>query len=220
MADPSTFHRAHDERAGPDEDREGKKDKEKKKDKQKPLGSDRGIETMFRTSYRMHTDMSALADSKANIMISINGLMVSIILGTVSAKIAVNEWLLLPTFVLLVTCALSLSFAVLAARPRVRKGAANDPSQTNLMFFGSFVSLSPAEYQQGVEGLMREPTRLYQSMAQDIYGLGKVLERKFELLRIAYTIFLFGLIAGIVLYLAVYVWIVVSGSAAAAPSVV
>jgi len=103
-----------------DQDAEGGGKKKKKKKKEKEgLGSTRGIETMFRTSYRTHIDMSSLADSKANIMISINGLIMSILIASISPKIDTNAWLLLPTSVLLLGCLLSMVFAVLAARPRV-----------------------------------------------------------------------------------------------------
>lgn len=188
------------------------KGKPKKAKKRKEAG--RGVETMFRTSYGMHVDMSALADSKANIMISINGLMISIILAAISPKIETHPWLLLPTAVVLLGCLVSLTFAILAARPRINAAPAGQPrGPANLMFFGSFVSLSAAEYERGVTELMEDPQRLYQSMARDIFGLGKVLERKFNLLRSAYTVFLVSLVSGVLLYLIVYL-----GVAFAAPT--
>ena len=184
----------------------------KKKDKGKKVGSDRGIETMFRTSYQMHVDMSGLADSKANILISINGLIISVLLAAIAPKIASNPWLLLPTAVVLVSCLMSLSFAILAARPRVAPEPGSrsaDPREAgNLMFFGSFVSLGVAEYERGVMDLLGSRDELYRTMIRDIYGLGKVLERKFALLRKAYSIFLAGLVCGVLLYLAVYLGVV------------
>ena len=38
--------------------------------------AERGIETMFRNTVRTHVEFSAMADSKANIMISINTLII------------------------------------------------------------------------------------------------------------------------------------------------
>ena len=87
-----------------------KKKKKNKKAEQKKgeLGSSRGIETMFRTSYRTNMDLSSLADTKANIMISINGIIISIILASISPKIDTNPWLLIPTAVLLLSCLISI----------------------------------------------------------------------------------------------------------------
>ncbi|MEO1023749.1 MAG: Pycsar system effector family protein, partial [Bacteroidota bacterium] len=91
-----------------------------KKEKTRKKGSrKRGISDMYRTSYRTHVDLSSIADNKSNIMISINGIIISIIIASISPKIDSNPWLLIPTSVLLMTCLLSLVYAVLAARPRV-----------------------------------------------------------------------------------------------------
>jgi hypothetical protein len=78
----------------------------------------------------------------------------------------------------------------------------------NLLFFGSFVSLSPREYEEGIDALVNDPSRMYRDMARDIYGLGTVLEAKFKLLRASYTVFLAGLVASVLLYIGVYLWIV------------
>jgi hypothetical protein len=187
------------------ERKKAKKEREKEREKEKEKKTERGVETMFRSSYRMHTDLSAIADHKSNIMISINGLMISIIVA--ASKFGATPWLMLPTTVLLVTGVASLVFAVLAAIPRVRTSVPvgeGEQSRPNLLFFGSFVSMTPQDYQEGVEELMADPARLYRSMARDIYGLGKVLERKFKLLRTSYAIFLVGLVTSVLLYLAVY----------------
>jgi predicted exporter len=68
---------------------------------------------MFRTSYRTHLDLSSLADNKANIMISINGIIISILLATVYPSIIQLRALFLPSSLLLLTCLASLVLAVL-----------------------------------------------------------------------------------------------------------
>ncbi|NBC19148.1 MAG: hypothetical protein GVY18_17735 [Bacteroidetes bacterium] len=183
----------------------------KKKDS---LGTSRGIETMFRTSYRQHVDLSALADNKANIMISINGIIISIIIASISPKIDANPWLLIPTSVLLVGCLMSLIFAVLSARPRVTTKAVSledvRSDRSNILFFGNFVNMNRQDYLQGMEELVKNTDRLYRNMMRDIYSLGQVLQRKFRLLRVSYTLFMIGLILGVVLFIGVYVWLAVS----------
>lgn len=192
-----------------------KKEREKEKRKEKRAG--RGFEAIFRISHRMHVEMSAQADSKANIMISINGIMISVILAAISPKIAASPWLLIPTTALLVSCVVSLTFAVLAARPRITRETRG--ATTNLMFFGSFVSITPERFEAEVAELAGEPARLYRSMARDLYALGKVLERKFRLLRTAYTIFIGGLVLGVALYIAVYLMIVFAPATTVLPAV-
>ncbi len=193
--------------------KKGKRKKRKKRGDEKPkIGTSRGIETMFRTSYRTHMDLSALADTKANIMISINGIIISILLASIAPKIDTNPWLLIPTAVLLITCLVSIVYAVLAARPRVRSDVITledvRDRRANILFFGHFSSLSRDDFVAGMTDLMLHTDALYQSMIRDIYNLGTVLKRKFELLRVAYTVFMFGLIAGIVLFIGVFIWVV------------
>ena len=195
-----------------------KKKKKKKKEKTKPevgkLGTSRGIETMFRTSYRVNMDLSALADTKSNIMISINGLIISIILGTIASKIDSNSWLLIPTPVLLLGCLVSMTYAVLAARPRVssRVITLDDVRQNsaNILFFGNFVHLSQDDYIQGMTELLQNTDRLYYNMIRDIYGLGSVLQTKFRLLRISYTVFMIALIVGVIAFILTFVGVVVA----------
>jgi len=186
------------------------KEKKKKEKKKEKTGSSRGVETMFRTSYRTHLDLSALADNKANIMISINGIIISILLASIYPRIVDNRFLLLPTAVLLVFCLLSLVYAVLAARPRVtRREATLDEvraDKANILFFGTFTTMKEEDFLQGMGELIKDPERAYRNMMRDIYGLGLVLETKYRLLRTSYTIFMLGLILGVVLFLAAFTW--------------
>jgi len=185
--------------------------KKKKKGKKKDaggLGTSRGIETMFRTSYRVHMDLSSLADAKANIMISINGLIISITLAAAAPNIMRHPFIVVPTAVLLVGCLIALVFAVLAARPRVSSKhltlkdiAAN---KANILFFGNFVNLDEDEFVEGMVDLMGETEHLYVNMIRDLYGLGKVLQRKFHLLRISYNVFMVALVIGVTLFVVAF----------------
>ena len=188
---------------------ESTKETGKKKGK---LGTSRGVETLFRTSYRVHMDLSSLADAKANIMISINGIIISIIIASISPKIDSNTFLLIPTSVLLLSCLISIVYAVLAARPRVSSNVVTledfRSQHSNILFFGNYVSMPEEDFVEGMTDLMQDQTMLYQSMIKDIYGLGKVLSKKFILLRKSYMAFMIGLILGILLFIASYIYIV------------
>ncbi len=183
-------------------------DKKKKKKEKGGIGSSRGIETMFKSSYRVNMDLSALADTKANIMITINGLMLSVLLGAISSKIDANPWLLYPTTILLLACLISLVFAVLSARPRVQSEPVtldqvrND--KANILFFGNFANMQRDEFLTGMKELMQNTDSLYQNMILDIYGLGIVLRKKYRLLRISYSVFMIGLVIGVLAFIVTF----------------
>lgn len=182
---------------------------EEEKSKKKKLGSRRrGISDMYRTSYRTHVELSAIADNKSNIMITINGIIISITIASISTKIDSNPWLLIPTSLLLLTCMVALVYSIIAARPRVsnEKVTLDDvrANRSNILYFGNFFKLSRDEYVTGIEELMADSQRLYNTMARDLYGLGTVLETKFRLLRIAYNVFMWGLAFSVASYILVY----------------
>ncbi len=196
------------------QERKEKKKAKKKKDKDdkdKGLGSSRGIETMFRTTYRVHMDLTSLADTKANIMISINGLIMSILIASIAPKLDANTWLLYPTVVFLIGCLTSMVFAILSARPRVSSQYVTledvRSNRKNILFFGNFGNMSERDFETGMIELMKNTDGLYTNMIRDVYGLGRVLVRKFTLLRISYTVFMVGLIVGVIMFILVFIFL-------------
>ena len=186
-----------------------KKKKKKEKEKEKgTLGTSRGVETMFRTSYRVHMDLSSLADTKANIMISINGLILPILLGAISPKIDSNPWLLVPTTVLMIGCLISMVFAIRSARPRVSSEHVTleqvRKNSANILFFGHYANMTRDDFETGMTELMQDNDRLYRNMIRDLYGLGSVLTTKFQLLRTSYTVFMISIITGVLLFIGTY----------------
>ncbi|MGB5929020.1 MAG: Pycsar system effector family protein, partial [Cyclobacteriaceae bacterium] len=169
----------------------------KKKDKR----PDRGIETMFRTTSRNHIDLSAIADNKANIMISINAIIVSILVSVLIRKFEDYPNLIIPTIIMTTVCLLTIIFSVLATRPNITTGrfTKDDIHQrrTNLLFFGNFHRMQLDDFHWGVNEIMKDREFLYGSMIKDIYFLGKVLGRKYQLLRVSYTIFMYGFVIAV-----------------------
>ncbi len=174
------------------------------------LGTKRGIETLFRTNYRVNMDLTSLADAKANIMISINGLIVSILIASIAPGIEKNPWLLVPTSLFLVGCLGSLIFAVLAARPRIQSHVVTKESalanRTNVLFFGNFHHMPQEDYVDVMKEVVQDPTQIYEMMIKDIYGVGSVLQKKYRMIRRSYTVFLGALVVGVVGFISVFAY--------------
>jgi hypothetical protein len=177
----------------------------------KGLGSNRGVETLFRSAYRVQMDLTGLADNKANMMISINGLIISIIIAAVAPKLDANPWLLIPTTIFLLGTLVSIVYAIVAARPRVQSVPITledlENSGGNILFFGDFANLSQDDFTAGMIDLIQDKTVLYETMIRNLYGLGSVLKKKFALLKMAYTAFMIALILGVTSFIGVFVWI-------------
>ena len=168
-----------------------------------------GVQTFFRTNYRTHINLSAIADQKANIMISVNAILISVIISVISYRnmTETNPAILMPVLIFLVTGLASLIFAVLAARPKVttniNEGTPMEEAKKNLVFFGNFVSLDVDKYEELLEEMFQDTELLYGNLSRDLYFLGKVLDKKYRYLSISYNIFMVGFAATVLTFLGV-----------------
>jgi hypothetical protein len=171
----------------------------------------RAIETMFRSAYRVQMDLTSLADNKANMMISINGIIISIIIAAVAPKLDSNPWLLVPAAVFLCGTLVSIVYAILAARPRVSSAPITLQdlvhSDGNILFFGDFANLTKGDFLEGMRDLIEDQDAVYDEMILNLYGLGSVLRKKFALLQVAYTAFMLALIAGVSSFIGMFIWV-------------
>jgi hypothetical protein len=165
--------------------------------------SDRSVDTLFRVTLNNHTRLSDIADSKANILLSVNAIIISVCLSVLVPKLDTpkNAHLIIPTFFLLVSSVLTIIFAILSTKPNVTKTkfTAQDVAarKVNLLFFGNFNQMKYDEYLASMHDLMRDRDYIYDSMVKDLYYLGKVLDRKYKLLSITYQIFMAGIIISV-----------------------
>ncbi len=169
----------------------------------------RGVETMYRTTYRTHTNLSQMADSKANLMLSVNAIVLSILVSSLLPRLKSEPQIAIPTSMLIATCLSSMIFATLATRPKVTEGriSREDIKQKkgNLLFFGNFYRMPLPDFQWGVNELIRDSDYLYNSMSLDLYYLGVVLAKKYRYLSWCYNLFMWGLIVSIAAFVYVYV---------------
>lgn len=177
-----------------------------KKDKQRP---DKGIETMFRITSTNNQRLSDMADNKAQLLITVNSIILSLIISLVLRKLEDNAFLIIPTFILLMVSLSCIIFSILATRPSIPDGlfSQNDieRKKVNLLFFGNFYKMALSDYSKGMITVMNDQEFLYGTLINDVYSQGVVLGRKYKLIRIAYNIFMFGLIAAVLAYIVSYI---------------
>lgn len=164
--------------------------------------AERGIETLFKLTSKNHYTLNTMVDRKANILISINAIILSIILGTLLNKIYEDPHLIVPIVMLLTTNLVSIVYAILATRPDLDHGGITDPpSPHHLLFYGNFHSMKEGQYVDGMNDLMNNADELYNSLGKDIFYLGKNLKKKFTNLRRSFNVFMYGLISSVIVFL-------------------
>ncbi|WBV59846.1 DUF5706 domain-containing protein [Chryseobacterium camelliae] len=184
------------------EKEEGKKESSDNK-KEKDPKSDRSVDTLFRVTLNNHTRLSDIADSKANILLSVNAIIISVCLSVLVPKLDTpkNSHLIIPSFILLLSSVLTIIFAILSTKPNVTKAkfTLQDVSdrKVNLLFFGNFNSMLFDDYHNAMKDLIKDRDYIYDSMVKDLYFLGKVLDRKYRLLSVTYKIFMAGIIISV-----------------------
>ena len=176
----------------------------------KELNLGRGVETMYRTTYRTHINLSSIADNKANIMLSINAIIISITLSSLIPRFDTNPKLVIPTIVLLTVCLVAVIFATLSTRPKITEGTFSREDiknkKSNLLFFGNFYKMDFEDFHWGMMEMIKDSDFLYSSMTRDLYYLGIVLDKKYRYLRICYGVFMYGLILSVLAFALAFLW--------------
>lgn len=179
-----------------------KEEKQLQKSQGKPKDG-RGIETLYRSVYSYHINLTSIADNKAHIMININTIIISLIITLFGAGFTFSDRdgmgsirFVFPMAFLLVTSLLAVVFAILSARPNVtsKEKFELNHKQSSILYFGNFAQLQLGEFVDQIRALKNQNQELYDNMSVDIYHLGAVLVKKYRLLSWSYNIFMAGLI--------------------------
>lgn len=176
-------------------------------DKKKMKKYSRGADSMLRLTARNQISLSSIADNKSNILISLNGIIISLGLALLVRKFGESPEFIIPTLIFLSFSLATIVLAILSTRPHVSTGKFSTQDvkqkQVNLLFFGNFYKMDIHEYEKSVEEMFSDDPYLYSAMIKDQYYLGKVLARKYKLLSITYGVFMVGLIISVVSFILV-----------------
>lgn len=168
------------------------------------IASSKSAQTQLKTALRNHIDLSAIADNKANIMLSVNAIMITVGVPLLMERISTQPQLLMPTIILGITCLVSMIFATLSTRPQKMNGVTKldqiKQQKTNLFFFGNFYQMKFEEYDEGMREVVADSEIMDNSITRDLFYLGKTLGKKFSQLRVCYNVFMIGIVLAVVSY--------------------
>ena len=170
----------------------------------------KGKETLFRVAYRNQIALIQIADNKANLIISINTMIISSIIavsgyGIVAERFQYNKAnIIIPIALILLSCLTSAIFAIQAAKPKLIAPKALDTNKdkTSLIFFGVISQFSQVEYLERMRTLLASDADVYETMSIDLHNQGIILTRKYALINRAYRVFMFGFILSVWMFLA------------------
>ncbi len=178
--------------------------KEVLKAKLKDDSPQRAIQSLYRIELRNHLKLSDIADTKANILLSVNAIIISLLLANLLPKLdtSSNSYLIYPTVIFVLFSIASMIMSVLATRPKVdNTNLVEDEikkKDTNFLFFGNFHSMELIDFKAKLKNIIKSKESIYDSLSMDLYYLGKVLQHKYKLLRWTYMIFLVGVILSVI----------------------
>ncbi len=167
-------------------------------------------ETLYRVAYRNQIALIQIADNKANLIISINTMIISSIIAVSGYGVVANQFVgnrtnvVVPIALILLSCLASTIFAIQAAKPKLIKQQTLSPekSKSSLVFFGMISQFSQSEYLEKMKTLRLSDEAMYETMNIDLHNQGMILNRKYTYLNQAYRIFLFGFILSVWVFLA------------------
>ena len=168
------------------------------------LKLERGVETLFRNTSRNQIHLIRLADYKANMIISINAIIISVILSFLIIRLDANKYLELPTIILVLTNIATILIAISATRPRINTEKSTDEklkdAGNNLLFYGNFYKMPFDKFNRDIKKTIIDREYLYDSLTKDIYHQGILLVKKFRKINLSYTVFIVGLILSVIAF--------------------
>jgi len=166
--------------------------------------AEKSIDTAFAIASQNNQHLSSLADNKAHILITVNSIILSALISLLIRRLQENDYLTFPTFLLLSINLLTMVLAIIATRPTVSKGTFSkadlEQKKTNLLFFGNYFKMLPEQFTSGMWVMMDDKVYIYNSLMLDIYQQGTIIGRKYHFLRLAYNIFMCGLVISILAF--------------------
>ena len=157
--------------------------------------------TLYRVTMQNQLRTIGIADQKGNIIIGINTILISIVIAILGMESSMEKLnfigalnLNIPLLIMVGFGSVSGTIALFAVRPISRPWRMSHGSK---LFFRDYKGISLEEFQRDMEEILRKPENIYRSLNTDIYLFGQAIQRKYQLLRLSYYLFLAGLLLSV-----------------------
>lgn len=159
----------------------------------------RGIQTLFRTLSRNHYNLLKMIDAKASIILTVNSIIISLLMGVIFMAEADQKHILQIGSTILLNCGLaSMVFALIAMLPhRYPSKKKRQANYRGSLYGNNFSKFTIEEYKAEMQRIISTGTSIYDEMIMDLYYLGKTISIKQKMILISVAFFLIGLIGSL-----------------------
>jgi len=174
-----------------DSDKSTNSKKKKKESKQPTL-----VNTFFRNGLKSSLDLTALAETKAGILISINGFILTVSV-TASSFVVHNDLMTFAFIAIIITSLGSIILAILSVRPRLKEQLVPKEylkKYSSLLYYQDIAHYKPKEYQKLVIKSLQSTKRSQKEPISHLHILSSEIKQKYHWLKFAYAFFSLGLI--------------------------
>ncbi|QHL87721.1 hypothetical protein GU926_09870 [Nibribacter ruber] len=169
-----------------------------------------GLTNMYRTAARNHVSYIAIGDRRANILIGICTLAISVMFTVFLRKFEDITSYLIPALILIVTCTFTMVLAIISTRPEHTRGYYTldevASKEVNLLHFENFHKMSIQEYELAMDKLLENGVRSRHALMRDLHGLGLAVARKYHYLRLSYNVLMVGFVLTVLAFFIVVFW--------------
>ncbi|MBI1228109.1 MAG: hypothetical protein GC192_22945 [Bacteroidetes bacterium] len=160
--------------------------------------TEQGVETWFRTASGNLYTRRRIVDAKSHIMITINSIILSVVLGNLHSELVKSPHLLWAIVPLVLTNVLSIAFAILATRPVLADGLFTKEEvlekKARLTTFDDFYKMPLEQYEWAVGEMLKDRRFVHNSLVRDMHRLGVDLAMRYKNILRSHQIFLGGLV--------------------------
>lgn len=164
----------------------------------KTKGLPKTVINIIRTTQRNNIELTAIADNKANVLMSLNAFILAAIIPYAfsNSEIIFENLLFIPLVFAAITSSLTIYLAAQVLKPSdfdKKRNGTNPNVQASPFFFGNFYKMSSEEYYHYLKEGLANDNLVKAHLAQDLYYIGKRLGDKMSLIRIAFNVFIVGI---------------------------
>jgi hypothetical protein len=159
------------------------------------------LDYLLQETRRQLIDFSNMADTKANILLSVSSVLITLSLSRINDKAFTTSVLVLTVF-MFITITLALMTVSPSIDVSMSKKKSPDEEDFNLLFFGNYSHMSYDMYARHMEKILNDPDEAYEVQVHEIYHAGLYLKRtKYNYIKYGYMFFFIGMISSVTIFL-------------------